>query len=76
LTNVLSVNFGGGCGGDSGSGIFSYTPEAVGTTVLALHTGGYRMGFMNRLCGRITSLNHRVDMPTVLEWIRVNTDTQ
>jgi hypothetical protein len=24
---------------------------------------------MNRLCGRITSLNHRVDVPVVLDWL-------
>jgi hypothetical protein len=24
---------------------------------------------LNRLCGRITSLNHRVDLPIVLDWL-------
>ena len=69
LTNNPSENFGGGCGGDSGSGIFTYEPDAFGTTVLAVHTGGYHMGYMNRLCARMTSLNHRIDLPAVLNWI-------
>jgi len=69
LTNNPSENFGGGCGGDSGSGIFTYEPDAFGTTVLAVHTGGYHMGYMNRLCARMTSLNHRIDLPAVLDWI-------
>jgi hypothetical protein len=65
LTNVVSKKFGGGCGGDSGSGIFPVEDD----TVVAVHTGGYRMGYMGRLCGRMTSLNHRVDLPEVLGWI-------
>ena len=27
------------------------------------------MGYLNRICGKITSLNHRVDMPIALNWI-------
>jgi hypothetical protein len=42
--------------------------------VVAVHTGGYRMGYLNRLCGRITSLNHRVDYPVVLDWIGLYLD--
>ena len=65
LGNVPSDQHGGACGGDSGSGIFELDED----TVLAVHTGGYSMGYRNRLCGRMTSLNHRVDLPDVLEWI-------
>lgn len=69
LQNNPSENFGAGCGGDSGSGIFVTPPGWPADTVVAVHTGGYRMGYLGRLCGRITSLNHRVDLPTVLDWI-------
>jgi hypothetical protein len=65
LLNNPSDNHGGGCGGDSGSGIY----EASTDTVVAVHTGGYHMGYLNRLCARITSLNHRIDLPEVLDWI-------
>jgi hypothetical protein len=68
LQNIPSDNFGGGCGGDSGSGIFLYNAQP-GDTVLAVHTGGYHMGYLNKLCARMTSLEHRVDLPTVLDWI-------
>lgn len=69
LINVPSDNFGAGCGGDSGSGIFLDVASAYPDTVVAVHTGGYRLGYAGRLCGRITSLNHRVDLPEVLTWI-------
>lgn len=69
LINVPSDNFGAGCGGDSGSGIFLNPGSNYHDMVVAVHTGGYRMGYSGRLCGRITSLNHRVDMPEVLDWI-------
>jgi len=69
LQNAPSDKHGAGCGGDSGSGIFPATEEAFGNTVLAVHTGGYRLGNAGQICGRITSLNHRVDIPVVLEWI-------
>lgn len=65
LGNSPSPNKGAGCGGDSGSGIY---PEGE-DTVLAVHTGGYRLGYLARICGRITSLNHRVDLPIVLDWL-------
>ncbi|HSF83313.1 MAG TPA: trypsin-like serine protease [Anaerolineales bacterium] len=68
LQNNPSENHGGGCGGDSGSGIFLNSGQP-GDTVLAVHTGGYRLGYLGRLCGRLTSLNHRVDFPVVLDWI-------
>jgi len=69
LNNVPSEQHGSGCGGDSGSGIFM-SPEGVyGDTVVAVHTGGYRLGNTGQICGRITSLNHRVDIPEVLNWI-------
>jgi hypothetical protein len=69
LGNAPSDNHGAGCGGDSGSGIFLNPESPYNDTVVAVHTGGYRMGYLNRLCGRITSLNHRVDLPVVLDWI-------
>jgi hypothetical protein len=72
LGNTPSDNHGAGCGGDSGSGIFLNPESPFNDTVVAVHTGGYRMGYLNRLCGRITSLNHRVDLPDVLDWINAN----
>ncbi len=69
LGNVPSDQHGSGCGGDSGSGIFPAAEDEFGDTVLAVHTGGYSLGYKNRICGRITSLNHRVDLPDVLDWI-------
>jgi hypothetical protein len=69
LGNVPSDKHGSACGGDSGSGIFMAPQSDYGNTVVAVHTGGYRLGYGGRLCGRITSLNHRVDLPVVLEWI-------
>ena len=72
LGNSPSPNKGAGCGGDSGSGIF---PQGeLENVVVAVHTGGYRMGYLNRLCGRITSLNHRVDLPFVLDWLNTFID--
>jgi hypothetical protein len=65
LQSAPSANKGGGCGGDSGSGIF---PEGE-DTIVAVHVGGYRMGYLTRLCGRMTSLNMRVDLPIVLDWL-------
>lgn len=70
LGNVPSDNKGAGCGGDSGSGIFLHDEDVI----VAVHTGGYRMGYLNRLCGRITSLNHRVDLPIVLDWLEAYID--
>ena len=70
--NSPSKNHGGGCGGDSGSGIFPFADSPEGDTVLAVHTGGYRLGSDASICGRITSLNHRVDIPEVLDWIAEN----
>jgi hypothetical protein len=67
LGNVPSDQHGSACGGDSGSGIF--IDSTLGDTVVAVHTGGYRLGYHGRLCGRITSLNHRIDQPVVLDWI-------
>ena len=65
LQSSPSANVGGGCGGDSGSGIF----PAGEDTVVAVHVGGFRMGFHDRLCGRMTALNMRVDQPIVLDWL-------
>ena len=69
LNNVPSDKHGSGCGGDSGSGIFPDAEDDFGDTVLAVHTGGYRLGNAGQICGRITSLNHRVDVDVVLDWI-------
>lgn len=66
LGDAPSANKGSGCGGDSGSGIYS---SSTGTTVIAVHTGGYHLGRFSQICGRITSLNHRVDLPIVLDWL-------
>jgi hypothetical protein len=69
LGNAPSKNHGAGCGGDSGSGIFPDASGELGDTILAVHTGGYRLGYQAQICGRITSLNHRVDLPIVLDWL-------
>ena len=69
LGNVPSSQHGSACGGDSGSAIFPDAPGELGDTILAVHTGGYSLGFDGEICGRITSLNHRVDDPDVLAWI-------
>jgi hypothetical protein len=60
-----SSRHGSGCGGDSGGPIF------VGDsfTLVAIHTGGYRLGVDGSLCGRLSSLNHRIDTPIVLDWL-------
>lgn len=68
LKNSPSANWGGGCGGDSGSAIFWHNT----TQIVAVHTGGYRLGYNGVLCGRITSLNHRIDLPVVYDWIIAN----
>jgi len=54
-----------GCGGDSGRLIFlgkSYT-------LAAIYTGDYRLGFDGAICGWLSSLNHRLDTPGVLNWL-------
>lgn len=66
--NVPSPRHGGSCGGDSGSPLLFHDTD----TVVAVHTGGYRLGYNGVLCGRITSLNHRIDLPDVLAWITTN----
>ncbi len=60
-----SSRHGSGCGGDSGGPIFL----GNSFTIVAIHTGGYRLGFDEALCGRLSSLNHRIDTPVVLEWL-------
>ena len=40
---------------------------------MAVHTGGYNIGYQGELCGRLTSLNHRTDLPAVYDWITSNT---
>jgi hypothetical protein len=70
LQNAPSSQHGSGCGGDSGSGIFPADSGSLGDTVVAVHTGGYNLGYDGEICGRITSLNHRVDLPVVLDWLQ------
>ena len=60
---------GGACGGDSGSSIFLHGTDQI----VAVHTGGYSLGYEGVLCGRITSLNHRTDIQDVYDWINRNT---
>jgi len=71
LNNAPSPNHGGACGGDSGSPVF-----LAGTDdIVAVHTGGYRLGYNGVLCGRMTSLNHRTDIDgehDVYSWILDN----
>jgi len=45
--------------------------SAMGTTnqLVAVHTGGYRLGPDGVSCGRLTSLNHRLDTEAALDWI-------
>lgn len=69
LQNAPSDKHGSACPGDSGSAIFPDAEDEFGDTVLAVHTGGYRLGNAGQICGRITSLSHRVDMHVVLDWI-------
>jgi hypothetical protein len=68
LNNAPSPRHGGACGGDSGSPVLFDGTD----TIVAVHTGGYRLGFNGVLCGRMTSLNHRIDLPHVLDWITEN----
>jgi hypothetical protein len=65
LQNVPSTPHGSACGGDSGSPVF------LGDTnqLVAVHTGGYRLGSTGAICGRLTSLNHRLDTAAALDWI-------
>ena len=60
-----SSRHGSGCGGDSGGPIFLGDTY----TLVAIHTGGYRLGVDGALCGRLSSLNHRLDTPIVLNWL-------
>lgn len=60
-----SSQHGSGCGGDSGGPIFLGDTA----TIVAIHTGGYRLGVDGSICGRISSLNHRIDTPIVLDWL-------
>ncbi|WP_161965294.1 trypsin-like serine protease [Ornithinimicrobium cerasi] len=69
VNNVPSPIHGGACGGDSGSPVLWGATD----TIVAVHTGGYSMGRDGVLCGRKTSLNHRIDQPIVLDWIIENT---
>ncbi len=66
LQGVPSPNKGGTCGGDSGSGVYT----ANGSTVVAVATGANSIGYYDQLCGRGLSLNHRVDIPAILDWIK------
>jgi hypothetical protein len=70
VQNQPSPQHGGACGGDSGSPVL----WGETNTEVAVHTGGYRLGKPGDefLCGRITGLNHRIDLPSVLAWITAN----
>jgi hypothetical protein len=68
VNNSPSPRHGGACGGDSGSPVLFDQTD----TIVAVHTGGYRLGFNGVICGRMTSLNHRIDIPGVLDWIQAN----
>lgn len=72
VNNVPSPRHGGACGGDSGSPVLVHADGDLGNTIVAVHTGGYRLGPDGVLCGRMTSLNHRIDIPSVLNWIHAN----
>lgn len=65
LLNIPSHRHGGACGGDSGSPVF------LGDTnqLVAVHTGGFRLGSTGAICGRMSSLNHRLDTAVALDWI-------
>jgi len=65
VRNNPSPRHGGACGGDSGSPLLWGDTD----TIVAVHTGGYSLGYDGVLCGRISSLNHRIDLPDVLGWI-------
>lgn len=65
LRNAPSPRHGGACGGDSGSPVLVHDTD----TIVAVHTGGYRLGRNGVICGRISSLNHRIDIDGVLDWI-------
>lgn len=60
-----SSQHGSGCGGDSGGPIFLDDSW----TIVAVHTGGYNLGVDETICGRVASLNHRIDTPEVLDWL-------
>jgi hypothetical protein len=68
VQDAPSPEHGGACGGDSGSPVLFAGTD----TIVAVHTGGYRLGKDGVLCGRITGLNHRIDLPAVLAWITAN----
>lgn len=65
VNNAPSPRHGGACGGDSGSPVLVHDTD----TIVAVHTGGYRLGRDGVICGRMTSLNHRIDIEGVLDWI-------
>jgi hypothetical protein len=60
-----SPDSGGACQGDSGAPVF------VGDTneLVALHVGSPRLGPGGVICARISSLNGRLDLPIVLDWL-------
>jgi hypothetical protein len=68
VQDAPSSQHGGACGGDSGSPVLFAGTD----TIVAVHTGGFRLGKDDVLCGRITGLNHRVDLPQILAWIAAN----
>jgi secreted trypsin-like serine protease len=65
LKSSPSARHGGGCGGDSGGPIFLEDTY----TIVAIHIGGYRLGYDGALCGRLSSINFRIDNPDALNWL-------
>jgi hypothetical protein len=68
VNNQPSPRHGGACSGDSGSPVLFADTD----TIVAVYTAGFGLGHDDVICGRKTSLNHRVDLPEVLAWIAAN----
>lgn len=66
---VPSPQHGGACDGDSGSPVLWGDSD----TIVAVYVGDYRLGRDAVLCGRLTSLVHRIDQLSVKDWIIINT---
>jgi hypothetical protein len=60
-----SPSSGGACQGDSGAPVFVGDSKEL----VALHVGSPRLGPGGVICARISSLNGRLDLPIVLDWL-------
>lgn len=69
LIAVPSPQHGSGGPGDSGSSVFPAADGELGDTIVAVHSGGYGMGYYDQLYGRKSNLEMRVDIPLVLDWL-------